>query len=110
DKEGEEVKYGEEVTYQLEIKNESKIRTTAHVYDYLPENLEGISLEYEAYHIQDDGYGETIYDIEQEANISYELEKVEKDLSQTVEGQANIDEYLEIPAGKTVVMTIKART
>ena len=110
DKEGEEVKHGEEVTYKLEIKNESKIRTTAHVYDYLPENLEGISLEYEAYHIIDDGYGETIYDIEQEANISYELEKIDKDLSQIVEGQANIDEYLEIPAGKTVVMTIKART
>ena len=110
DKEGEEVKYGEEVTYQLEITNESKIRTTAHVYDYLPEYLEGISLEYERYIIQDDGYEDTIYDIEEEANISYEVEKVEKDLSVVIEGQANIDEYLEIPAGKTVTMIIKART
>ena len=110
DKEGEEVEYGEEVTYQLEIKNESKIRTTAHVYDYLPESLEGISLEYETYHIQDDGYGETTYDIEEEANIAYEIEKVTKDLSIVIDGQPNVDEYLEIPAGKTVTMTIKART
>lgn len=110
DREGEEVRYGEEVTYTLEITNESKIRANAHVYDYLPEYLDPVSLEYERYIIQDDGFGDTMYDIEAEANISYELEKVEKDLSLIIDGQANVDEYLEIPAGKTVTMSIKATT
>ena len=110
DREGEEVRYGEEVTYTLEITNESKIRANVHVYDYLPEYLNPVSLEYERYIIQDDGFGDTMYDIEAEANISYELEKVEKDLSLIIDGQANVDEYLEIPAGKTVTMTIKSTT
>ena len=110
DREGEEVRYGEEVTYILEITNESKIRANVHVYDYLPEYLEPVSLEYERYIIEDDGFGDTMYDIEAEANIGYELEKVERDLSLIIEDQANIDEYLEIPAGKTVTMTIKATT
>ncbi len=108
DKEGEEVTVGEEVTYTLKITNESKIRATAHVYDYLPEYLEPISLEYEKYVILDDEFGDTMYDIEAEANLKYEMEKVERDLSLIIEGEANVDEYLEIPAGKTVTMTIKA--
>ena len=58
----------------------------------------------------EDGYGETIYDIEAEANIAYTIETVEKDLTEVSEGEPNIDEYLEIPAGKSVVMTIKAQT
>lgn len=110
DKEGEEVQAGEEITYKLEIKNESKIRAKAHVYDYLPEEVQGISLEYENYHIEDDEFGQTMYDIEAEANIAYTTEKIEKDISATIEGKPIIDEYLEIPAGKTVVMTIKAKT
>ncbi len=109
DKEGEKVKAGEELTYQLEIKNESKIRAEMHVYDNLPKEVQGISLSYETYHIEKGVIDGTTYDIEEEANISYTTEKIEKDISAAVEGKPSVDEYLEIPAGKTVVMTIKAK-
>lgn len=112
DKEGKEVKAGEEVTYEITIKNESKIRTTAHITDNLSKELQGISLTYETYHIskREDGIEGTMYDIEEEANIAYQTEVIQKDLTQTIDGRPNIDEYLEIPAGKSVVMTIKAKT
>ena len=93
-----------------EVKNESKVRTNVHIYNHLPEELEGISLTYDAYTIQDDGYGETIYDIEAEANIPYTIEHKEIDISGEVEGEPDINEYLEIPAGKSVIMVVKAKT
>ena len=108
DQEGKEVNYGDEITYKLEITNESKIRANAHVYDYLSEYLDPVSLEYEKYNIQTDDFNDTMYDIEEEANIAYTTEKISRDLSNVIEGKPNIDEYLEIPAGKTVTMTIKA--
>lgn len=109
EQEGREVKIGEEITYKLEVKNESKIRANMHVYDFLPEELQGISLAYEAYHIENSDRG-TFYDLEEEANIKYTTETIEKDISIKKEGLPEIDEYLEIPAGKSVVMTIKAKT
>ncbi len=108
DKEGEKVEANEEVTYQLVVKNESKIRANIHVYDELPKELQGISLTYETYHIENSERG-TFYDLEEEANLNYTTEKITKDISVKMEGKASIDEYLEIPAGKSVVMTIKAK-
>lgn len=109
DVEGEKIKAGEEIEYKLEVKNESKIRASMHVYDELPEGLEGISLSYETYHIETSDRG-TWYDLEEEANLKYTTEKVEKDISYKIVGKLIIDEYIEIPAGKSVIMTIKAKT
>lgn len=108
EQEGKEVKKGEEIAYQLEVKNEAKIRANIHVYDYLPEELQGIGISYEAYHIANSDRG-THYDLEEEANIEYTTEKIEKDIAVKREGNPDIDEYLEIPAGKSVVITIKAK-
>lgn len=108
EQEGKEVKKGEDVTYELEVKNEAKIRANIHVYDYLPEELQGIGMSYEAYHIANSDRG-THYDLEEEANIEYTTEKIERDISIKKEGKPDIDEYLEIPAGKSVVITIKAK-
>lgn len=110
DKEGEEVKAGEIVTYQLEIKNPSKIKTYISIEDILPREVEGIKLIYHKYNIEEESTELTEYDIEAEANLKYTLEKVEKDLENIPSGEADLDEYVVILAGKSLTMTFTGKT
>ena len=114
DREGEKVKAGEELTYTLTIKNESKIKTTVHIQDKLPEEVEGISLEYDKYIVdtgtEEEGEEETEYDIEAEANLNYTIEHEKRDLSLKIVGKSDVDESLIIPAGKELVITVKVKT
>ena len=114
DKEGEEVHQGDIVNFRLEVSNPSKIKTNINIQDFLPEQVEGVSISYDNYIIEEGEYDDittgTIYDIEEEANVKYELERVERDLSyeedeETGERLPEINENVDIPAGK--VLTIE---
>lgn len=111
DKEGEEVKPDEIITYKVTIKNPSKIRTYIEVEDILPEDVKGIELNYNRYVLENDNAEETQYDIEAEANIKYTIENQKRDLlNENLTDRSDIDEYLVIPAGKSVEMTFTAQT
>ena len=109
DKEGEDVQAGEIVTYELEVKNPSKIKTYISVKDVLPKELDGITLTYDNY-IVEEAEADTEYDIEAEANIPYTVERIEKDLQEVPTDYPEVEEYIVIPAGKSVNMTFTAST
>lgn len=110
DKEGEEVKYGETLNYHISIKNESKIRTTVNIIDYLPKELLGEEAKFEYYDFGED-YS-THYDIETEANTEYPKIATTLNINQAYVGEntkANFDFNTTIPAGKTLEIDFTAK-
>lgn len=108
EKEGEELEYGEEIDYVITVRNEGKIRTDVQVTDFLPEDLKGISVEYDKYVIKDENDIGTIYDLDAEQNLECDREKVLIDLTNKVESVANLNYMGVIPAGKTITFNVKA--
>ena len=116
------LKRDEEITYTVSIKNIGKTfggfdtYTSINVKDIIPRELEPISVTYNDFEIKE----ETIKD-EKDSQLEYEVQSYTeqektKDLS-TLEikdgydetDAPNIDFNIDIPEGKTVVMTIKAK-
>ena len=111
-KEGEDLRYGEEIEYEVELSNmgmtnsDDKTVTTliAKVTDYLPKELEGISVTYSAYEILD------------YSTMELSEEKVEKtvDITGTAtdengEKLPNVNLNIPIPHLDTVKLIIKAK-
>ena len=109
DKEGEDLKYKDEINYTIKVKNEGKVKTYVTIKDNLPEELIGISAEYETYVINDVNDNIIQYDLEAEKNLAYTRKKFVKDLGYKVEGMSDIDVYTLLPAGQTIEIKIKAK-
>ncbi|MCI8641338.1 MAG: hypothetical protein HFJ59_05675 [Clostridia bacterium] len=108
EKEGEELQYDEEINYIVKVKNEGQVGTIVQVTDFLPEDLKGISAEYEKYVIKDENIRSSENNSKEE-NIEYDTEKVIVDLTNKVENEANLNYIGFIPAGKTMTFNIKAK-
>lgn len=108
-KEGEELQYDEEIDYVITVRNEGKVRTDVQVTDFLPEDLKGISVEYDKYVIKDENDIGTIYDLDAEQNLECDREKVQIDLTNKVESVANLNYMGVIPAGRTITFNVKAK-
>ena len=98
----------------MKIKNESKIRTSINVYDYLSEYLDGGEAKFQMYDFGDDIYTE--YDLKQEATKEYPRKDVTLNIGNTMtDSDGNIlpsmEFYTTIPAGREleVVFTATAR-
>ena len=114
DKTGKNVESGQKITYTLKIKNESKIRTSINVYDYLSEYLDGGEAKFQMYDFGDDIYTE--YNLKQEATKEYPRKDVTLNIGNTMtDSDGNIlpsmEFYTTIPAGREleVVFTATAR-
>lgn len=107
--EGEEVKYGETIDYRIAVSNTGRTNfndgayesITVSVKDYLPENVNPVSVTYENYEIID---GESF-------EVSEEKTKVTEDISGTqtnIEGEkfASFDISLTIPYGETLYIDV----
>ncbi len=120
DNEGEEVKYEDEIEYKIEIKNigekdsysEYENVTTVNLKDYLPENVEPVSVTYQNWEIgsitQNEETGEYII------NEGYKkVEKTEEINGRSTDEEGNrlpdIDIDLFIPFYETSTITIKCK-
>lgn len=105
EKEGEELQYNEEIDYVVTVKNEGKSGTIVQVTDFLPENLKGISAEYEKYVVKEQNSRSDLT----EEDLEYDMEKVSLDLTTKVENEADLNYIGILPAGKTMTFNIKAK-
>lgn len=107
EKEGETLKYGDEIEYVFKIKNESKVINdfTLTFYDFLDNNMDAISAEYDNYY----------FDINSENVKTYNKTTIIKNLKD--KGTSNTEEYdkiedakleLYIPNGEEITIKIKA--
>lgn len=116
--EGEEVKYGEEINYQIVVENTGSTNLDIPAYksinvkltDYLPENVNPISMKYENWEEE-----KTIID---ETTGSYKPTGIFNKVTETkdISGEktdeegnklAEIEEYFTIPYGESVVIDVK---
>ncbi len=105
--EGEEVKYGEEINYEVKIENTGgnnvnygesdyiNVRLT----DYLPEDLQPISITYNTWTLDDK------LQIVSNDTITKDISGINVD--ESGKPLPNIDEYILIPSGETSTITIK---
>ena len=120
--EGEEVAYGDEIVYEITAKYIRKTNLddsiysylTLNVTDFLPEDVIPQSLSYVPWIAEETE--ETAEDdtIDNPTGRFYQGELIEKDISSKVtyesgETAANINEYVCVPYGQSVVITVKAK-
>ncbi len=116
DQEGQNVKPDDELTYKITVKNESKVRTNVTISDNLPKGLTGVEATYLSYNIKEETVQEgefkndiQNYDIEEEANLQYDLVENKLDLSVKTDSQDDISITTVIPAGKTITIMAKVK-
>lgn len=105
-KEGEDVRYNDEIEYDFVIRNLSDSNyfydsIYVNIKDFLDENVEGISAEYETFEQKDDG---TFEKKTESCELSEDIEDEE-----TGEKKPNIDIDVEIPTGESIKLKILVR-
>lgn len=116
EQEGQNVKPGDELTYKITVKNESKVRTNVTISDNLQKGLIGVEATYLSYNIKEETVQEgdfkadkQNYDIEEEANLQYDLVENKLDLSVKTNDYDDINITTVIPAGKTITIMAKVK-
>lgn len=107
--EGEELKYEDEIDYEITIKNIGKTNIDNDLYDsipvrvkdFLPEDINPISITYMKQIYNDDGT------LKEEVKTTEDISTIQTD-SSTGEALPNVDVYFDIPYGETRVISVKA--
>lgn len=116
--EGEEIRCGDEIEYEITLTQKGKTNWKKHyikcvnvnVIDFLPENMEPISVTYENWEAEKtdvEGY-------EIATGVFHKIKPVTKDISAKYELEngeklANVDIYCILPYGETITIKIKAK-
>ena len=97
--EGNKLKAGEEIEYIFTVKNEGEIESTVNVTYSLPEELQGITIEYEYYDFNEN---EELVKLNNTKDISNSYEEDGEKLPEFSEG-------LYVPAGESLTIKVKAK-